>query len=127
MDIITEHLGVPGSGTREFLIDWINTIDEVPSIDLSVFLPCFLEDVLFMLGDKEKELRSKAEECLKAFLFDLKEKFYSGRLEQNLTEDNINKIVGILIEVCKGRSSAFSKLTAIVWLGELFTFFREQV
>jgi hypothetical protein len=35
--------------------------------------------------------------------------------------------LGILIDVCKGKSSAFSKLTAIVWLEELFTFFREQV
>lgn len=52
MTIITEHLGDPNGNTREFLIDWINTIDEVPSIDLSVYLPCFLEDVLFMLGDK---------------------------------------------------------------------------
>lgn len=69
----------------------------------------------------------KAEECLKAFLFDLREKFYSGKLEQSLTEEHLNSIVGILIDVCKGRSSSFSKLTAIVWLEELFTFFREQV
>jgi vacuole morphology and inheritance protein 14 len=61
MGIITEHLGDPSSNTRGFLIDWINTIDEVPSIDLSIYLPSFLEDVLFMLGDKEKELRMKAE------------------------------------------------------------------
>lgn len=52
MGIIIEHLGEPNPITREFLIDWINTIDEVPSIDLSIYLPNFLEDVLFMLGDK---------------------------------------------------------------------------
>lgn len=127
MAILTEHLKDTGSKVREFLIDWINTIDEIPSTDLSVYLPKFLEDVMFMLGDKEKELRSKAEECLKAFLFDLKEKFYSGKLESTMTEENMAEIVTILLNVCKGKSSAFSKLTAIVWFEEIFEFLREQV
>jgi hypothetical protein len=32
-----------------------------------MYLPDILEDLLFMLGDKEKNLREKAEECLKIF------------------------------------------------------------
>lgn len=52
---------------RQFLIRWINVLNEIVSVDLLQYLPDILEDLLFMLGDKEKQLKISAEECLKNF------------------------------------------------------------
>ena len=45
------------------------------SVDLLIYLPDLLEDLLFMLGDKEKNLRSSAEECLANFMAEMDTKF----------------------------------------------------
>jgi len=50
------------------------------SIDLLTYLPDLLEDLLFMLGDKEKNLRNSAKECLGNFERDMNEKFEEGKL-----------------------------------------------
>lgn len=42
------------------------------SIDLLIYLPDLLEDLQFMVGDKEKSLRCCAEECLRSFENDMK-------------------------------------------------------
>ena len=52
---------------REFLIRWITNLNEVITVDLLSYLPEILEDLLFMLGDKEKNLRKSTEECLSNF------------------------------------------------------------
>jgi vacuole morphology and inheritance protein 14 len=52
---------------REFLIRWITNLNEVITVDLLSYLPEILEDLLFMLGDKEKNLRKSTEECLGNF------------------------------------------------------------
>jgi vacuole morphology and inheritance protein 14 len=61
MRILTDKMKAINPFIREFLIDWINTMDEIPSVNILVYLPSFLEDLLVMLSDKEKEVRSKAE------------------------------------------------------------------
>jgi len=61
MKILTDKMKAVNPFIRVFLIDWINTIDEIPSVTLLVYLPSFLEDLLVMLSDKEKDVRSKAE------------------------------------------------------------------
>lgn len=45
---------------RQFLINWVNALNEIVTVDLLVYLPDLLEDLLFMLGDKEKALRQSA-------------------------------------------------------------------
>ena len=37
---------------RQFLIVWINVLNEIVSVDLLMYLPDLLEDLIFMLGDK---------------------------------------------------------------------------
>jgi len=61
MKILTDKMKAINPFIREFLIGWINTMDEIPSVTLLVYLPSFLEDLLIMLTDKEKEVRGKAE------------------------------------------------------------------
>lgn len=85
MEIVKVKLKFKNPGVREFLIKWIVSLNEIMSIDLLIYLPDLLEDLLFMLGDKEKNLRQAAEECLNNFERDMAEKFEEGKLEQYLS------------------------------------------
>jgi hypothetical protein len=62
-------------GVREYLIKWVINLNEIMSIDLLPYLPDLLEDLHFMVGDKEKNLAMSAEDCLKSFQKDIKDKF----------------------------------------------------
>lgn len=42
MMILTDKMKAINPSIREFLIDWINTVDEIPSVKLLVYLPSFL-------------------------------------------------------------------------------------
>ena len=37
---------------KQFLIKWVNALNEIVTVDLLMYLPDLLEDLLFMLGDK---------------------------------------------------------------------------
>ncbi len=50
-----------------------------------MYLPDILEDLLFMLGDKEKSLRTIAKTCLTNFEKELEDKFNEGKLETVLS------------------------------------------
>lgn len=54
MKILTDKMKAINPFIRRFLIEWINAMDEIPSVTLLVYLPSFLEDLLVMLSDKEK-------------------------------------------------------------------------
>lgn len=112
---------------RQFLIIWVNALNEIVSVDLLMYLPDLLEDLLFMLGDKEKSLRQNAEECLKNFEKEINDKFYEGKFESSLNVDVIDNIINILIKVAKGKSSVYSKLTTLVWFKSIFTYFKAQL
>jgi vacuole morphology and inheritance protein 14 len=127
MQIVKTKLKSMNPGVREFLIKWIVNLNEIMSIDLLSYLPELLEDLLFMLGDKEKNLRNSAEECLNNFSKDMTEKFEEGKLENYLSEDIINKMVGILIKMAKGKHPGYTKLNTLGWFKTLFHFFRLQI
>lgn len=74
---------------------------------------------MFTLGDKDKQLRSKAEECLKGFISGLKEKFYCGNLDN--ADALLLKIIEILVRICMGKYCAFSKKVALNWFVDIFT------
>lgn len=52
MRILTDKMKAINPHIRRFLIDWITTMDDIPSVNLLVYLPSFLEDLMIMLGDK---------------------------------------------------------------------------
>jgi hypothetical protein len=85
MNIVKAKLKSKNPGVREYLIKWIVNLNVIMSIDLLTYLPDLLEDLQFMVGDKEKSLRSSAEDCLKSFQRDMRDKFEEGKLEQYLT------------------------------------------
>jgi hypothetical protein len=44
-----------------------------------------------------------------------------------LNEDIINKIVGTLVGMAKGKYPSYTNLSALGWLKTLFSFFRAQI
>lgn len=77
-----------------------------------------------MLSDKEKDVRVKAEECLKNFLDDLKRQFKEGKLEITLSEASLHEFINILIRVAKGKHLSYTKLATINWFEQFFQFFK---
>ena len=124
MAIVKSKLKYKNPGVREYLIKWIINLNEIMSIDLLVYLPDLLEDLHFMVGDKEKNLQLSAEDCLKSFQKDIKDKFDEGKLEQYLTEEILHKMLGTLIKLAKDKSPNYTKLNALDWFTTLFEFFK---
>ena len=104
---------------RLFLLNWIR---DIMDFDLYIYFSDFLEDLLFMIG--EKELQGKVEECLSAFEQDLKEKFHDGTLEKYVPKNYINEIVSTLVKVAKSKSSSLTKYHTLIWLQLIFIFFK---
>ena len=127
MAILTSKFKSMNPTIRLFLIDWINTLNEIANVDLIIYLPDILEDLLFMLGDKEKLLRTSAKGCLKNFEKELEEKFSEGRLETIMGDETVDAILTILIKVAKGKSSSHTKLVALAWFNLMFKFFKAQI
>ena len=59
MKVFTNKMKAIGPFISVFLIDWINTIDEIPSV--MTLLVDLLEDLLVKLSGKEKVVRGKTE------------------------------------------------------------------
>jgi len=97
------------------------------SVDLLIYLPELLEDLQFMVGDKEKSLRTSAEDCLRSFEDDMKQKFEEGKLELYLSEEIINKMIGTLLKLAKEKTPSYTKLNTLGWFKIIFEFFKAQV
>jgi hypothetical protein len=57
---LAEKIQAGGSIFREFLLDWLMAIEEVPHFELSFDLPLFFRQVFELLLSDSKSLRTKA-------------------------------------------------------------------
>lgn len=122
MNILKRKMKTMNLEVRKFLLSWIRGVME---LDLYIYFPDFLEDLLLMIS--EKELEADVSECLSIFESILKEKFHDGTLESMVKIDYIDAIVTILIKVAKSKSNSYTKLHTLIWFQLIFIFFREQV
>lgn len=58
---IAEKIKSPNPIVKQYLLQWINTLNEMHNINIIPYLPILLKDLLLMLGDKEKDVRTRAE------------------------------------------------------------------
>eukprot|EP01047_Picozoa_sp_COSAG01_P063487 COSAG01_NODE_8237_length_2860_cov_4.309308_1_plen_302_part_10 len=92
---------------RQFLIGWIVMLDSVPDIDLTEYLPEFLDGLFNMVSDPNKEIRQQADTALVDFLRDV----------QGQPGIDLGRMVPILVEHCGSRDE-FTTETAIRWIHE---------
>ena len=58
--LVKERLGSVNPYVRQFLLGWITHLDNIPDVDMLEFLPEYLEGVMAMLGDDNREIRVRA-------------------------------------------------------------------
>lgn len=95
--IIAEKIKSPNSIVKQYLLSWINTLNEMHNINIIPYLPILLKDLLLMLGDKEKEVKTRAEITLKNYIDEIEQLNIDNKLQKVLTEDEFDQIIRILI------------------------------
>ena len=93
---------------RQLIIGWITLLDSLPDLSLLDYLPDFLDGLLNMLSDSNREIRQAADAALSDFLREL-----SG---SEVLE--FGPIVSILVLQCRSKERLI-RLTSITWLAEL--------
>jgi vacuole morphology and inheritance protein 14 len=93
---------------RQLIVGWITLLDSIPDISMLDYLPDFLDGLLNMLSDSNREIRSAADGALSEFLRELSVS----------TVVELGPIVSILVTQCQSKER-LNRLTAITWLTEL--------
>jgi hypothetical protein len=106
---IIQKIGTNHIGVKIFIVSWITFMDTIPEIRIFNVLPDFLPGLFSMLSERQKELNTASEKCLKEFLRELTNQF------ESLTYDIEYKILEILIDQCKLNHDS-TKLTAFEWI-----------
>lgn len=60
VNILTENFVHSHPVIKSFLIDWINTIDDIKEFESTRYLPLFLKKLFLFLVDENKHVRIKA-------------------------------------------------------------------
>jgi vacuole morphology and inheritance protein 14 len=93
---------------RQLIVGWIILLDSLPDLSLLDYLPDFLDGLLNMLSDSNREIRQAADSALSDFL---REITGSEVLE-------FGPIISILVSQCQS-TERLIRLTSITWLAEL--------
>ena len=70
--LLRQRLQVRNPYVRQFLVSWISVLDSVPDIDMLEHLPMFMEGLLSMLSDPNRDIRQQADASLGEFLGEIK-------------------------------------------------------
>jgi vacuole morphology and inheritance protein 14 len=93
---------------RQLIVGWITLLDSLPDFSLLDYLPDFLDGLLNMLSDSNREIRQAADSALSDFLREL---VGSQVLE-------FGPLISILVLQCQSKER-LNRLTSITWLAEL--------
>jgi len=121
MPILCEKLQVRNPVIRHLLISWINVLNDIPNLNLIHLLPSFLEELMMMIGDVNKEIRIAADACLLEFLTEIKE--HPNDRTAELDSEVVETLVFILLEKVNIRT----KMNALVWLSEYLKLFDNEL
>ncbi len=80
-----------------------------------------------MLGDKEKNVRVSAEECLSNFKKEITDRFSDGRAVSSSLEGTVDSLLSILVRISKGKSASLTKLETLAWFEMFFGLLRGEI
>eukprot|EP00752_Nemacystus_decipiens_P010688 g9519.t1 len=92
---------------RQLLVGWITVLDSVPDINMIDWLPDFLDGLLNMLSDGNREIRQAADTAVSDFLTEIKASSFV----------EFGSMVPILVGHCNSKDR-FNRLTAVQWVHE---------
>ena len=105
--LLQKHITRTKPYIRQLLVSWISVLDAVPDINLLDYLPEFLDGLLNMLSDRNKEIMQAAGNVLNDFL--------SGIKSSDVIE--FGPMVSILVVQCRAKDNVI-RSTSLAWLGE---------
>ncbi|CAD7935174.1 unnamed protein product [Amoebophrya sp. A25] len=95
-----------------FLVGWVQLLQSIPDLDLYPHLPDFLPGLFGMLSETVKDIRVKADQCLRTFLDDLRSTQTPMKRQQV-----IYSTVKILAQITRSeRMSLLSRTSALYWI-----------
>ena len=98
VEILSDRLQTGTTIAKEFMLDWLMSIEEVPQFEISFDLPLFFRQIFLLLEDPNKSLKSKAEECLKKFLHVFKEQLAAqGKISSKISQDSAQIIFEMIL------------------------------
>jgi vacuole morphology and inheritance protein 14 len=125
--LLRQRLQVSNPYVRQFLVSWISVLDSVPDIDMLEYLPEFLEGLLSMLSDPNRDIRQQADAALGEFLAEIKHIQRTAECKnQVVVPFDVRNVVRILVERA-GNSDEFTQLTALAWLHDFVGLFGVQL
>ena len=131
--LLRQRLQVSNPYVRQFLVSWIAVLDSVPDIDMLEYLPEFLEGLLSMLSDPNRDIRQQADAALGDFLGEVKqiqrtaESANASSLDDDIAVPfDVSRVLKILVERAH-HSDEFTQLTALAWLHDFVRLFGIQL
>jgi vacuole morphology and inheritance protein 14 len=106
--LLQKYISLPSAYVRRLLITWIETLDNVPEIDMLDWLPEFLGGLFSMLRDGNTVVRQEADHMIMVLLTEIKE-------ANKLSDIDIGPIIDILVEQCESKDN-FTRLSALIWI-----------
>lgn len=107
--LLRERMYTRNPFARQFIVSWIALLDNVPDIDMIVFLPELLDGLFTILGDPTLEIRRLCETVLSEFLC---------KIIANPAKADFAAMVNILIAHSDSKKEEIVQFTAITWLKE---------
>ncbi|CAG8570471.1 5329_t:CDS:10 [Paraglomus occultum] len=71
--LLAERIHAKNPFTRSFLVSWIAVLDSIPDLELVSYLPDFLEGLINLLSDSDRNLRHATSTVLANFLLEIRE------------------------------------------------------
>lgn len=115
--LLRERIYTENTFAKQFIISWITVLDDVPSIDLVIYLPEILDGLFKMLSDPTFEIKKMCDAVLKKFLDDLRH----NPEKVNYT-DMINTIV-----IYSYSTDEFVQFTAMCWIKEFIDMYGSNI
>ena len=109
LPLLTERLNLLNPYIRQYLVGWISVLDSVPDLDLIQHLPAFLDGVLAMLSDSNREIRQQADALLAELLQEV----------EAVPRADAVQLAPILLGRAGSGHDEFTRLTSLSWLASL--------
>ncbi|ESO12024.1 hypothetical protein HELRODRAFT_63672, partial [Helobdella robusta] len=107
--LLRERLLSNNPYSRQFIVSWIKTLDEIPELDVVLYLSELLDGLFQILGDNSQEIKNMCESCLGEFLHSITVS------KRKLDYDAIINILNFHIQ----STDKLIQCTAFTWLHEI--------
>ncbi|XP_022253799.1 protein VAC14 homolog isoform X2 [Limulus polyphemus] len=115
--LLRERMYTKNPFARQFIVSWVSTLNDVPDIDMVIFLPEILDGLFEILDDNTTEIRKMCETVLGSFL---------RNINKNPQTVDFTAMVSILAKH-SGSTANLVQFTALMWLKDFINLARRKL